>query len=75
MKRILYIGLFVVLGVVLQFVVHALVEMGAIYLLVTDFERYHLGLSWHTWEWVHHIGSIILLVGGALLGYYQGRYW
>lgn len=75
MKRQIYIALFVLLGILLQFLLHALLEMGMISLLLGDFDRYSLGLSWRQWYQVHGVASIVLLVAGAWFGYRQGMYW
>lgn len=74
-KRGVYIGAFIVLGVLLQQLVHAGLEVVVIRLLVSDFERYGLGLSWEAWYVVHAVGSIVLLIGGIAFGWWQGLYW
>lgn len=75
MKRASYLFLFALLGAMAGFLVHAAIEIPVIYLLVSDFERYGLGLSWNSWETVHDIGAVFLLVFGALLGFLQGKKW
>jgi hypothetical protein len=75
MKKVAYISLFVLLGIVLQFIIHALIEMGVIKLLTSDFEKYSLGLSWENWYLIHHIGTVILLVVGVLFGLWAGFYF
>lgn len=74
-KRYVYIALFLVLGVLVQFMLHALIEIWYIGLLVSNFGRYGLGFTWHEWVMAHHIGSDILLVAGIIVGIQQGRYW
>ena len=74
MKKVVYISLFVLLGIILQFIVHALIEMGVIKLLTLDFEKYGLGLSWEGWYLVHHIGTVVLIVAGILFGLWAG-FW
>lgn len=74
-KKIIYISLFIFLGIVASFLVHAAIEILAISLLVKDFERYGLGLSWRQWYAIHHIGSALLLFFGIAAGYWQGKYW
>ena len=74
-KRSFYIFAFVILGVLLQFLAHALIEIWYIGLLVNDFSKYGLGLSWDFWLWIHGIGSIIFLAVGILFGLWQGKYW
>jgi len=75
MKKIIYIICFVVLGVIVQFLVHAGIEILCINLLLNDFQKYSLGLSWDQWFIVHYIGTVVLLIAGILLGFWQGIYW
>lgn len=76
MKRAFYIACFVLLGILLQFLVHVLIETGVIALLLKDFGRYGLGLSWRQWYAIHHVLSIVLLALGAWWGYASGvKYW
>lgn len=75
MKRIVYVSAFTVLGILLQFIVHAAVEIWYIGLLVEDFSVYGLGLSWRAWFIVHHVGSLIFLAAGIFAGFRGGRYW
>lgn len=75
MKKVTYITLFTLLGILLSFLVHALVEIPVIALLVSDFERWGLGLSWETWEMIHMVGGVVLLIGGIVIGFLQGRHW
>lgn len=75
MKKIIYIICFTVLGVMVQFLVHSVIEILYINLLLNDFQKYGLGLSWNQWFTVHHIGTVVLLIIGILLGFWQGTYW
>jgi len=76
MKRLFYIACFTFLGLLLQLVLHALLEIGVISLLLRDFPRYSLGMSWDQWIIVHHVVTVILLIGGALWGYLSGvKFW
>jgi len=75
MKKLIYISLFTVLGIVLQFLVHELVEIWYINLLIGDFPKYSLGFSWENWFLIHYVGTIVLLVAGALFGFFQGKFW
>ena len=74
-KRTVYIVAFIVLGLLLSTIIHAAIEIPAINLLVSDFDRYSLGLTWSQWFTIHHVGTVILLVAGTLFGYWQGKYW
>lgn len=75
MKRVVYIIAFTVLGILLQFLAHAVVERWYIAKLVNDFDAYGLGLSWKQWFLAHHIVSVALFIAGAGLGFWQGLYW
>lgn len=75
MKRIFYISAFTLLGVLLQFIIHALVETWYISLLVSDFDSFGLGLSWRNWFLIHHIATAALFILGAGLGLWQGVFW
>lgn len=71
----LYIFLFVVFGALISFLIHTTIEIWHINLLLADFSKYSLGLSWAQWYIVHGIGTVILSVGGSLFGFLQGKYW
>ncbi len=75
MKKIFYIFVFTVLGLLLQFTIHAVLEIWYIRLLLTDFSFYGLGFSWAQWNTIHFILSWVLALGGGFLGFYQGKYW
>ncbi len=74
-KRTLYIFLFTLLGAMLSLLVHAAIEIPVINLLVEDFEKYGLGLTWQQWYMIHSVGSIALLLLGIIFGYRQGKHW
>ncbi|KPJ71321.1 hypothetical protein AMJ50_02400 [Parcubacteria bacterium DG_74_3] len=75
MKKTIYIAAFTFLGILLQFLIHALVEIWYIGLLTQDFSRYSWGFSWSQWFLIHHIGTVILLVAGIFFGFWQGKFW
>jgi len=75
MKKTIYIILFTFLGILLQFLIHAGIEVWYIGLLISDFPKYGFGLSWPQWFIIHHIATVVLLVAGALFGFWQGKYW
>jgi len=75
MKKVIYITAFTILGVLLQFFIHIVVEIFYINLLIIDFETYGLGLSWSTWFTIHIIGAFTLFTIGTVLGFQQGKYW
>lgn len=74
-KRITYLLAFVLFGVLAQFLVHAGLEMITIELLIRDYNRYGLGLSWDQWYAVHGVLSILFLLMGVVFGWRQGNYW
>ena len=75
MKKYIYIVLFVLLGILLQFLVHSGVEMLYIHLLRTNFETWSFGLSWADWWRVHNIATVILLLVGIAAGYCAGKHF
>jgi hypothetical protein len=75
MKKTIYIILFTFLGILLQFLVHAGIEIWYIGLLTGNFSRYGFGLSWSQWFIIHHIATVILFLLGTLFGFLQGKYW
>jgi len=75
MKKTIYVILFTFLGILVQFLIHGLVETWYIGLLISDFPKYSLGLLWPQWFIIHHIGTVILFIAGALFGFWQGKFW
>lgn len=75
MKKYFYIFCFVILGIVVQQLIHTVVEIWYIGLLIGNFGRYGLGLSWNTWFLIHHVWTVLLLLGGIVSGYLLGKYF
>jgi hypothetical protein len=75
MKKVFYIICFTFLGILFQFLLHAGIEIWYIKLLVADFQKYSLGFSFSQLVLIHHIATVILLIAGALFGFWQGKYW
>ena len=76
LKKFIYITCFIITGIMLSTIVHGLIEIPVIYILISDFEKYGLGLSWGQWYIIHHIGTVILLVLGVVLGYFFSvKFW
>lgn len=67
------LSIFIIFGIVLQQLVHHLVEMLYIDLLISDFQKYSLGLRWEDWFIIHHVASFVLLAAGAWFGYMIGK--
>jgi hypothetical protein len=74
-RRVFYVASFTVLGGLVGFLLHGIIEIPTIFLLTRDFERYSFGLTWDYWFLIHHIGTTLLVAGGLLFGYRQGKYW
>lgn len=74
-RKITYLGLFTLFGILLSFTIHGVVEIAVIKKLLIDFEKYGLGFTWHQWYQVHNIGTVVLFLLGALFGFLQGEYW
>lgn len=75
MKRIIYIALFTFLGIILQFMAHALIEIWYIGLLLADFPKYGFGLSWQAWFNIHAVSTVLFLLVGTWIGRKEGIYW
>ncbi len=75
MKKFFYILSFVFLGVLVSTLVHGGIEIPMINLLIADFGRFGLGLSWESWATIHNVIALILLVLGIALGFQQGMHW
>ena len=75
MKKIIYLTAFTVLGALVGFLVHGIIEIWYINLLLTNFERFSLGFSFPEWFAIHKYFAFITFLGGALLGFWQGRHW
>ncbi len=74
-KRYIYIGLCVFLGVLLTTILHAVGEQAYIALLLSDWDRYSFGLTFEQLLHVHHVLSFSLLVLGIVGGYLIGIRW
>ena len=74
MKKTIYIILFTIFGILLQFLLHALIEIPYLGLLNKDFERYGLGFTWQELLTIHAVLTIILIIGGALFGFFAGKF-
>ncbi len=74
-KKTIYAILFTVLGIIISFLVHAVIEIWYIGLLISDFGKYGFGLAWPFWYFIHSVLTILLFVTGAAFGYTQGKYW
>lgn len=75
MKKIFYISLFVLFGVLAQFIVRGLFEILYIGLLLKDFPRYGFGFSWDALVIVHNVLTVLLFVAGVCIGFWRGKFW
>lgn len=75
LKKNFYIFLFIILGVLISFLIHAAVEIWYANLLAADFPKYGLDLNWPQWDMINNISMDILSLGGILFGFLQGKYW
>jgi len=74
-KRDAYLFFSIVLGFLVSFLVHAVVEIWYIGRLVDNFETYSFGLSWSKWFFIHDVGAVILALLGVIGGYAVGKRW
>lgn len=74
-KKKIYITLFTFLGLLLGFLVHAIVEVFYIKLILRDYDLYTAGLSWNTLLFIHGLWTVLTIGGGVWFGYSQGKYW
>ncbi|MBX4187581.1 MAG: hypothetical protein KW793_00405 [Candidatus Doudnabacteria bacterium] len=76
MKRRVYYVIFTLLGAMLGFLLHMLIEMWYLQRLLHNFNRYSLGLSWEQLEMIHTFGVPLLVLSVAFWGYRKGvRCW
>lgn len=73
--KYIYIAAFTILGIFLQFLIHAGIEIWYIGLLISDFATYSMGFTWTQWVIIHNVATVVLHIAGAIFGYWQGRYW
>jgi hypothetical protein len=75
MKKKIYYLCFVLLGAMIGFFIHAMVEIFYIRLLLVDFDKYGFGWSWSVWEQIHMYGVVALIFGFGYWGYNRGRHF
>jgi hypothetical protein len=75
MKRLVYYLSFILLSTLVAFFLHAIIETAYIELLLQDYNKYGLGLTWNTWETIHDVSVISLLLLFGYLGYRGGKKW
>ncbi len=76
LKKYIYIILFVILGILLQLLIHSGAEILYIHLLRNNFEAWSFGLGWDDLWRVHNIATVALLLLGIVAGLCAGkRFW
>ena len=75
MKKFIYITAFTFLGIIVAFIIHALIEIAAIAVLHSDWEKRSLGLSRDTWLIIRNVWAALIIVLGATIGFRQGKHW
>ncbi len=76
MKKQIYLVSFMLLGVLVGFLLHALIEVWYIRLLVRNFDKFSLGFTWSAWQQFHDYGVIFLTLGFGGLGLFCGiHFW
>jgi hypothetical protein len=75
MKKKVYIILFMLAGLLFQFLLHAMIEMAYINILEFDFAKYSLGMGWDQLMTIHHVLTAVLAILGLAAGYMLGQYW
>lgn len=75
MKKKVYIILFVIAGLLGQFLLHTMIEVAYIDILEIDFAKYSLGMSWTQLMTIHHVLTVVLAILGLAAGYVLGKYW
>ena len=73
--RTLYVFSFTLLGILIQFLFHAALEIQVIKFFTEVIDPASVGLSWDMLFIIHHIGSIVFLIGGAYVGFREGEHW
>jgi len=75
MKKNIYITAFTIFGFLAQVLLHAMIELPIIKLMIINYEKFSLGLSWSQLMTIHHIGAVLLVILGLSFGFIQGKYW
>lgn len=73
--HVFYIITFTILGILIQFLFHAVFEIRVIMFFTETVDPAALGLSWGALFAIHHGSSLLLLVGGAYVGFREGQHW
>lgn len=75
MKKFIYLSLSAILGFLLSFLLHTLIEVSVVALLLKDFQKFSFGLDWNQLLLIHKIFTIILSLAGLIFGIWLGKKW
>jgi len=76
MKKTIYILLFTLLTLLLSLLLHALIELTALWIITGDMNTYNNSYVWQNWVRLHQVFGAVLWITGILLGVWGGfRYW
>jgi hypothetical protein len=76
MKKVFYIGMFMILGVLLSTLVHVALEFPALASISRNLSEGGESWLWNHWWLFHDIGGMVLLIVGLVLGFLAGKkYW
>jgi len=74
-KKAFYLFCCVILGILLSFILHVIIELPIIFIMVSDMSRYSFGLSWNEWMAIHWVFTALMMVAGIVFGYWIGKRW
>jgi hypothetical protein len=75
MKKGFYIFLFTVLGLLLSQLLHSLIEIGALSLILNNYDKYSQSPLWQNWSEIHDVFSLTMTIVGVTVGFLSGRYF
>ena len=76
MKKALYIFSFILFGLILATIVHAILELVALQIIFGNPEQFANTAWWRQWHFIHGAASNFLwLVGLIAGGHYGFKYW
>lgn len=74
-RRVIYITVFTILGSLLGFVFHLLLELALLAAIERKMHFLTMGLTASEWEHARYGVFLFWFLGGTLFGYVQGTYW
>lgn len=74
-RKIIYVVLFTILGVLVSSVLHAVIEIWYVGLLIYNFKKFSMGLSWMHLYLLHNLFTAVFFAAGAAAGFIQGLFW